>query len=150
MVRTLARGLVSLLVPPLCALCGEPEFGREAVCEECRGRLVPLSDPRCRRCGAPVPIAASRCRECRGRPLSFTAAWAPFAYEGDCRRLVGALKSRARTAVASFMAGEIAARGPSGLVTGTLVPVPAHPVRLRRHGFNQADSIARALGRREG
>jgi predicted amidophosphoribosyltransferase len=45
------------------------------------------------------------------------------------------------------MAGEIASRAPPQLLGGTLVPVPAHPVRRRRDGLNQADSLARALAR---
>lgn len=49
--------------------------------------------------------------------------------------------------LASFMAGEIAARVPADLLAGTLVPVPAHAGRWRRSGFNQACEIATALRR---
>jgi ComF family protein len=46
------------------------------------------------------------------------------------------------------MASQIAARAPAGSLDGqALVPVPAHPRRRRRHGFNQAESIARSLRR---
>jgi ComF family protein len=82
--------------------------------------------------------------------LAFERAWAPFAYEGVCRDVVGALKSRGALPVAGLMAAEIAARAPAHVLEGTLVPVPAHPRRLRRHGFNQAGAIAAALARRTG
>jgi ComF family protein len=148
MLDQLRRELVSLLVPPLCAVCREPEPSGAPLCLECRTRLVPLSDPRCPRCGAPVVQRSSDCLECRGRALGFERAWSPFAYEGVARQIVAALKSRGALVLAGLIAAEIAARAPAGLVEGTLVPVPAHPQRRRRHGFNQAQAIAHALARR--
>jgi ComF family protein len=142
--------LVSLVVPPLCVSCLEPELSGEAVCPACRARLVQLCDPRCERCGAPVVTPLPRCPECRGRALSFGSAWAPFAYEGTARRLVGALKARGATRATTVMATEIATRAPPGLLRGTLVPVPAHPTRRRRAGLNQAAWLAGALGRAVG
>ena len=150
MTTTLLDKLVSLVVPPLCAACREPELSGAAVCTTCTARLVPLPDPRCERCGAPVVIASPRCPECRGRRLSFRSAWAPFAYEATAPQLVVALKARGATRAAAFMAGEIASRAPPRVLAGTLVPVPAHPARRRREGLNQAAWIARALGRLTG
>src|SRR5438270_10733470 len=49
------------------------------------------------------------------------------------------------------MAAAIAAGAPSGMLEGgRLVPVPLHPRRLRRRGFNQAERLAAALARRTG
>ena len=146
---SLAQKLISLLVPPLCAACGEPELEGEAVCLECRSRLVRLRGSSCGQCGAPAAAACSSCPECRGRPLAFDSAWSSVAYEGVGRSLVSALKTRGALVVAGFMAREIAARAPSRLLSGdALVPVPGHAGRRRRHGFNHARSIATELGRR--
>jgi ComF family protein len=146
-VTTLVDKLVSLVVPPLCVGCREPEFSGQAVCDRCQARLVPLPDPHCERCGAPVSSRSPRCHECRGRALAFRTAWAPFAYEGVARRVVSALKLRNATRGARFMATEVASRAPLGLLGGTLVPVPAHPSRTRRTGTNQAACLAGLLGR---
>ncbi len=147
MLRLLARELLLLVVPPLCAACREPELSGAPLCPPCRSRLVPLAEPRCRRCGAPAPGAPRACPECRGRGLAFEAAWSPFAYDGVCRAAVAALKSRAAMPLAGLMAREIASRAPSPLLSGALVPVPAHARRSRRHGFNQAAAIAAGLAR---
>ena len=81
--------------------------------------------------------------------LSGVRVWAPTAYAGPARDLVRALKFRGASAVADTMAAQIAANAPS--LTGVaLVPVPLHPRRLRRRGFNQAALIADALSRRTG
>jgi ComF family protein len=50
-------------------------------------------------------------------------------------------------ALAEFAAAQIAARAPTDLLVGELVPVPAHRHRRRKHGFNQSGSIAGALSR---
>jgi ComF family protein len=138
--------LLSTVVPPLCAVCREPELDGCPLCLDCASRLVPLREPRCRRCGAPLPPNAGRCRECLRRTLAFDHAWSAFAYEGIARELVATLKTRGVFVLASFMAAEIAARAPADLFAGTLIPVPAHGRRRRRHGFNQAGEIAAALG----
>jgi ComF family protein len=146
---TVASVLLSLVAPPLCVACREPDISGAGLCPHCRAHLVPLPTPRCDRCGAPVSataVGSPDCSECRRRSLAFDTAWAPFAYTGIARQAVAALKSRAALAVTRLMAAEIASRTPPAIFSGALVPVPAHPRRRRRHGFNQAATIARSLG----
>jgi predicted amidophosphoribosyltransferase len=149
MPRSLARSLLSLVVPPLCVACREPELSGAPVCPRCADGMEPIAAC-CRRCGAPVPYSVDSCPECRGRDLMFERAWAPFAYTGPARGVVLALKGPGIVAGAPFMAAAIARRAPCGVLDGVLVPAPAHPERMRRHGQNQAWMLARALGRLTG
>ena len=128
-----------MLVPPLCWGCGGVARRREPLCADCRRAL--------RRLGA-VPVV-----------LCGVRVWAPLAYSGPARDLVRALKFRGATAVADAMAAQIAANAPEGLLGAAtaqgacgaaLVPVPLHPRRLRRRGYNQAALIADTLARRAG
>ncbi|MGH2979423.1 MAG: hypothetical protein ACRDLQ_07275, partial [Solirubrobacterales bacterium] len=141
----LARCLLSLVVPPLCVACREPELSGAPVCPQCVSAMAPIAAC-CRRCGAPRPCAVEACPECRGRGLAFERAWAPFAYTGAAREVVLGLKGRGLTDGATYMAEAIARRAPPGLLAGILVPAPAHPERIRRHGHNQAREVAAALG----
>ncbi|HEX2232680.1 MAG TPA: hypothetical protein VHG69_04880 [Thermoleophilaceae bacterium] len=126
-----------LLAPPLCWGCRAPARRGEALCQACRRAL--------RRLGRdPVRIAG-------------IDVWAPLAYEGPARELVRALKYRGADRLAGEMAAQIAAGGahvaapcPGAFLAGALVPVPLHPARRRRRGFNQAALIARELSRRTG
>jgi len=79
--NALLRKLSSLVVPPLCVACREPELSGAVVCPECLDALVSLPAAGCRRCGAPAPAPVERCRECSGRVLAFERAWSPFSYE---------------------------------------------------------------------
>jgi ComF family protein len=136
-----------VLVPPLCWGCGGVARRHEPLCARCRLALRRL---------APEPVS-----------LSGVPVWAPLAYSGPARELVRALKFRGALAVADAMAAQIAANAPAALLeaapTGlheaaappgpapaALVPVPLHPRRLRRRGYNQAGLIAAALARRAG
>jgi predicted amidophosphoribosyltransferase len=139
--------LLALVVPPTCAACRAPGLrAADVLCAACRRSLPWLPRARCERCALPLP-----CRRCPAAGAAFAAAWSAVAYEGVARDVVRALKfHRART-LADVMAAQIAACAPPGLLRGgTLVAVPAHPIRLRVRGFDPAQLLARALARRTG
>jgi predicted amidophosphoribosyltransferase len=121
------RSLVSVVAPPLCVACGASAGRVEPLCARCRAGLRWLPPE-------PAPYG-----------------WAPLAYEGGARALVRALKFRGAVGLAATMAAQIAATAPDELLDGfTLVPVPIHPARLRRRGYNQAEWLALELGERRG
>lgn len=124
------------------------------------GRLLGLvAPPLCTACDAYAGRAAPLCAACRtelarnalkGRAATGGWVWSGFAYDGPAGALVRGLKFGGRTALADFMAAQIVAGAPPGMLDGALVPVPLHPARLRRRGFNHAALLAAALGRRTG
>jgi ComF family protein len=122
--------IAALLAPPLCWSCGAAASPGRALCDGCRRGLVFL--PR-----EPVALAGVR-------------VWAPLAYEGPARDLVRALKFHGALSLAREMSALVVASAPEGLLRGSLVPVPLHPVRMRRRGFNQAAVLAVALARATG
>jgi ComF family protein len=132
MPNALLRMVSSLVVPPLCVACREPELSGAVVCPDCRDALLELPPARC------------LC------PGAFESAWAPFSYEGAARRIVIALKSRGSTTAAGFMAAAIEARAPPGSFGGVLVPVPGHPSRSRGRGYDHGRELALGLGRLTG
>ena len=136
MVR-LAR-LLAPLAPPLCAACGAVAREAEPLCGPCRSALRWLG---------PEPVLTAAVR-----------VWAPVAYDGPARALVRALKFGGAWRAAETMAAQIAANAPPSWVGGpmahlgrtVLVPVPLHPRRERRRGYDQASLLAHALSERTG
>jgi ComF family protein len=65
---------------------------------------------------------------------------------------VRALKFKGARRAADTMAAQIAANAPPGWLAppAALVPVPLHPARARKRGYNQAERLAAALGTRAG
>ena len=143
--------LLSILVPPACAVCRLPLRDPGAVaCIGCLRRLPWLRGHRCARCALPRHRAG-----CPAARAAFDRAWSPLAYEGAARDLVAALKFRAALPVAGLMAAHIAANLPPDLRAGAaapvaVVPVPAHRGRRRRRGFDPAARLAAALAGRTG
>jgi predicted amidophosphoribosyltransferase len=73
------------------------------------------------------------------------------AHAGPAREVVAALKFRGALGLADLMAAAMAAGAPAGLLAGSvLVPVPVPAARRRARGFDHAELLARALGRRTG
>jgi ComF family protein len=122
--------MAALLAPPLCWSCGAHAQRGRALCSACRRGLVFL--PR-----EPVVLSGVR-------------VWAPVAYEGPARDLVRALKFRGALSLAREMSALAVASAPRDFLQGALVPVPLHPVRQRRRGFNQAAVLAGAIERTTG
>lgn len=130
----LAR-LLSSLAPPLCAACGAVAGQAEPLCGPCRAALTWLGP------------------DCAG--TAAVRVWAPVAYEGPARGLVRALKFGGAWRAAETMAAQIAANAPSWISLAyraksntALVPVPIHPRRERKRGYDQAALLARALSER--
>ena len=131
------RSLLELMVPAACAACGG--IG-SVLCGECIDTFVPASDPRDRF------VAADR-GAVIGQDLQL--AIAAFAYGGAIRRSLQRLKygGVARVAEPLARAAAPAFERLSAIVgDAVLVPVPAHPTRLRQRGYNQAHLLADALG----
>lgn len=142
--------LLDLLAPPACVVCRAA--GAAPLCGRCRRGLRFLAPAAvCARCGLPAPCGGGR-RGCPAAGAPWRRAWAPVAYAGPATGLVAALKFRGALPCARLMAAQIAAGAPADLLApgSVLVPVPTHPARARRRGFDQAQVLARALSARTG
>ena len=125
-----ARRLAAIVAPPRCGCCSAPCDSPAALCGRCREGLreaLPLLEPG--RGGLDLAVAA-----------------APFS--GVARRLVHGLKYARRLPLAEAAAEAILEACPEGELRGTVVPVPASPLRWRWRGFDPAEEIALALARR--
>jgi predicted amidophosphoribosyltransferase len=166
-----------MLVPPLCWGCGGVARRREPLCGGCRRRLRRLPPEPVLLCGVRVwaPVAYSGPARDLVRALKFRgataladamaaqiaanapaellgAAAAPCALgaAGPEAALGGAAAEAALGGAAAEAALGVAGAFPPPAPRPVLVPVPLHPRRLRRRGYNQAALIADALARRVG
>jgi len=93
----------------------------------------------------PVASAGIVCDHCLLRRPAFDNAFVPYRYEFPLVELIHRLKYGGQVAIArilgTLLARRIAERGlPS---VDAVVPVPLHPSREARRGYNQAAEIAR-------
>lgn len=144
--RSVPRTVSSLLLPPVCLVCGQQ--AREALdcCRACELELPRLRSG-CRRCAVEMAHAAEFCGRCQRRMPAWDRAWSGFAYRGVVESLVRRFKFHHDLAAGRMLAGVLAAR----LVAlgaprpQLMVPVPLHWRRRLVRGFNQSEMLCRDL-----
>lgn len=153
--RDLARGLLQIVYPGLCVVCGDdlpPE--QDHFCTPCRGALLDDPLPSCPRCAATVgPFAdvAAGCTHCRDEAFAFERVLRLGPYEGPRREVVLSMKRRDGEVLAELV-GELwadhAATRLEALAADLVLPVPLHPWRRLARGYNQSAALARGLAAR--
>lgn len=136
---------LSILWPARCAGCGAFVGEGRAFCPACELTLVPLG-PCCPGCA--MPVAEQTCCGCRTRPFPFCQAQAALGYGGALSQAVLRFKHGGHRHLAVPLAQYLVPLLSSLLAPGDVVcPVPLHPRRLKKRGFNQALELVRAANR---
>lgn len=144
----LAEGFLTLLYPPVCAVCNTSITGRGVLragfCGSCLSSM-------------PLPRSAPLATAVAAVEAGFPVA-AAGEYGGPLREAVHLLKYSRRDDLARPLAalmGDLVVRlererGGAWKRSRILVPVPLHPSRERRRGYNQARLLAARLSGRLG
>lgn len=150
------RVALDAVFPPRCAGCGD--FCAALFCPDCRATLRLIVAPFCGRCGFPFdPLAhaAVECAACRANRYHvappFAALRSVFTFEGALRPAVHSLKYKGKIVRAAplaallheFLQSQTAIPADLALVA----PVPLHPLRRWRRGYNQSELLARELAK---
>lgn len=152
--------LLDLVYPPVCHFCGDGAGSRSSLCVPCRDSLPTLAEPFCQKCGSGFPGRIDgnfTCSNCSGQDFAFDFARPALPRHAQVMAMLHDLKYGRRIHLAEEL-GNLAWRAfkdDPRLHTALaerwpLVPVPLHRRRRLWRYFNQADEIARALGRRSG
>ena len=137
-----------LLFPARCVGCNrEGAF----LCPACQEGLPSLEPPFCFLCSQPGSLTLGLCFACRAGPLRIAGIRAPYRMEEAVRDAVHALKYQGVRALAPTL-GQLLARfmAQQEMAAEVLVPVPLHPRRERKGGYNQSLLLAKATGQTSG
>lgn len=151
--KQLLIGLVDLVYPPQCLLCGQPlaESVSGGLCPTCLGQLTGDAATTCPRCAAtvgPHTVVGEGCPLCAKDSFQFDRACRLGRYAGKRREAILALKHLRGEALAETLGllladalrDELAA-----LSIDAVVPVPLHWLRSWQRGYNQAEAVARSV-----
>lgn len=144
-----------LVFPRRCPVCdGVLLFSGEKICIDCRGELEYIREPRCKKCGKQLANEEQEyCFDCGNKKHLFKTGIACFVHKGKVRESVYRLKYNMRPEYADFFADEIVRRYEKIIRqwdADGIVPVPLHRKKKLKRGYNQAEVIARRLGKRLG
>ena len=149
----LGEGLMALLWPGLCDVCGESIAAADGrLCQNCWDKLlVCTSGHYCRVCGGDASEYATMpagCGGCNDEKIHFDAIARAGVYETALRDMILAFKLNDRTELASClcMLADSALQGSSFAdQIDYFVPVPLHWRRQWMRGYNQSLLICKGL-----
>lgn len=139
-----------LLFPPRCCACRA--FSRDLLCEKCARDVKRITGPLCPACGHPQrPGAGGRsdCGACRGTKPRFDSSVSAVDYSGPVAAIVKKFKFPPYKRpyggrLAALMLERFRAEPEPRFSAGAdfIAPVPLHPLKFIRRGFNQAEVLA--------
>ena len=151
-IRFFCGMLTDLFYPRRCPVCDKAvkPFGN-LICEECKKKIKYIKAPFCQKCGKELKDKrAVFCYDCSHKEHKYDRGMALFAYPSVADSIYR-FKYRGRREYAAYygerMAG-ILGRRMLSLKPDALVPVPIHSSKKRARGYNQAEVLAKEVGRR--
>lgn len=140
------RSVIDFVLPPACTICKRPGG---VLCIECATTIVWVYGPACHRCGRTTDHPTPACWSCRQKPHALsqirTAVW----FEGATPDLIHSLKYKGGFALATLLGRYMAEAWPTwDEPVDLIVPVPLHPDREKKRGYNQSALLAQALSER--
>lgn len=143
------HALLGLLYPHVCPFCGR--VSAEDVCRTCSEKLEYIHEPRCMRCGKPVRRKEQEyCYDCERHPHVYEKGYALWVHRDGVQNAVYQFKYHNRRIYSQFFGRELLFRygqAVRGWNVTTIIPIPLSRKRRRRRGYNQAELLARELGR---
>lgn len=136
------RDFFGLIYPDLCLACQKsPAMKGEITCTRCHYELKIIDDY----LDDENPILKSFW----GRlPLEAAAAMFTFTKKGRIQRLIHQLKYQNKSRIGTHLGryfGEKLIESPYYKDVDVIIPVPLHPKKLRKRGYNQSEFFARGL-----
>ncbi|MEF9938538.1 MAG: ComF family protein [Clostridium sp.] len=144
--------LIDTIFPRRCPVCGDIVMPRgQLICPSCFQTLSFVHSPTCKKCGKEVTCdTVEYCLDCTRHKRSFEYGIALANYDDASRKSMTGIKYKNKREYLDFyieagihFCGERLLR----MNADAMLPVPVHPSRMRRRGFNQAEILAKGLGR---
>ena len=153
MLRDLLESAARLLEPGDCFFCGAAAGPGRAWCRACGLRIPRIEGPLCPACSLPLPTGPSHlCQKCLERKPPFDKTLALLAYQDLAASLVQGIKYNGNLFLLKKLLDQpTRARCLEyARAADLIVPVPLHPSRLLRRGYNQSLLIAGEVFRGSG
>jgi len=141
----LIKDFLDLIFPRNCDLCGQSLFDREnCLCSVCIG-LLPLTSYHLR------AYDNDLIDKVRGLSrIELAMAFLKFTKDGKSQQLLHQLKYRNKPGLAlelGVLYGRILAETDFRNRWNLIVPVPLHPLKLKRRGYNQSEEFGKGLSK---
>ncbi len=124
------------------------------ICPDCLHKLSFVRSPVCKKCGKEIEDGSLEfCPDCMRHPRTFEYGIALLNYDETARHSMAQIKYNNKREYLDFYGTALTARYGRTIrrmQADALVPVPVHATRKKTRGFNQAEILARVIGKKLG
>ena len=137
-------GLYSKHIPTPCLLCGT-NTKQMCLCPNCFVSLPRLGRC-CQRCALPIPTG-QYCGQCLANPPIRHRTHSLFRYSSPVDRLISDMKYHGQLHLTNYLAILLAQslQQQNEIKPQLLIPIPLHPKRLKKRGYNQSVELRKTL-----
>ncbi len=143
--------VLDILFPQKCPICKEVSEDKSGICHKCREKITVVMEPSCARCGKPLlDYQKEYCKDCAGKGSVLEKGTALWIYDDFTRKAMADFKYDGCTEDSVFYVKEFVQHRGEFLRNwkpDCIIPVPLHRKKKWFRGFNQADYLARELGK---
>jgi ComF family protein len=141
------NNVLGLVYPPHCSVCECPIYDG-FLCALCTGLIVPLPYHHCRQCGRTLEHPTKYCISCHTNDLIDGGGFFGLYEEGaPLAVLIQSLKYRGDRALVDLFGPLMVSASKHLPLPQAITFVPMQRARQRQRGFNQAELLARWLGK---
>ena len=147
--------ILNILFPRRCPVCGGivKPAGR-LICPSCFRELSFVKSPTCKKCGKEIEDETMEfCDDCMAHRHAFEYGMALLNYNDVAKNSMIQIKYHNKREYLDFYGAALAVRFEREIrkmMVDAIIPVPVHPSRRRKRGFNQAEVLANIVGERLG
>jgi len=142
--------LLDILFPRRCPICDGIVKPGTLIHPECEIKLNPITKSYCMKCGKPLKDSTNEyCFDCKKSSHIYERGRVAYTYEGVAPA-VYRLKYNGRQEYADYLGSKMGELLRSDIVSwnaDAIIPVPISKKRLRKRGYNQAELLAKAMGK---
>lgn len=142
--------LLCFLYPPRCPICDQIPSPGLLICPKCYSSITFVTQPYCYSCGKPLSEKEQEfCHDCLTHKKSFERGFSLALYDSVTKPSLAAIKYKNKRQYLQFYGEEtIKTYGTlfQSFAFDAVIPVPIHPKRQKKRGYNQASLLAKYIG----
>lgn len=150
--KELLKSIIDIIYPRRCPICGDIVVPRgELACSLCKQKLIPIEEPRCKKCSKPIDTEEKEfCLDCERKKHHYINGYALWLYDSHMKKSIADYKFHGKREYSEFYVNEIVKRYGKDILRvapDVLAPIPIHKTKLIQRGYNQADILAKGIGK---
>jgi ComF family protein len=151
----LLHAILDILYPVRCPVCADIVVPKDRrICFGCEKKLNFISEPRCKKCSKPIEQDQKEyCSDCERKDYHFEYGYSLWVYNSVMMKSISDFKYRMKKEYARYYIGQVIENYSKAIYKmepDALVPVPIHKSKYRERGYNQAEILAKGIGKELG